>query len=768
MEWIIKPDCDSLGSRCQMNALVNDIRASSSFVIGGVMENSNQKYLSIYDIDANSNVNRAFFYKRIDGASQIGLYLEIKDLDIDYQQNYIFACYNTLNPSTLLNYRMGFLYQPLDTTKALKNLEFSVPAGDSATCLGMNYQNDTSQKVVSIHYSLWDHVLQKNRLVYIESKLSGYDDNMINPPTVFQHIAINSYPSTPNNIYLSVAFNHNIRIRYAIGTMAGPLYTSKTAGVIFSIEDYQECFDPLSFSPVLMSYSVIYEPVTIHVPQFTLSQQSGLDLIIKYEFLDDLVIKEDLRDKQAKYNSTTSCNLPRRLDLQYISDLNASRLNNECYYESDTCDLAIAYYAFSRCQENIELTFQIVSQNNTKEIFIEKNSTTSLQEHHLSLSRQDLNFEPLKVYNLTVRAIFYLDSFEYAVNQDIWFLFQFKSCQQEVKDSLTIKPNSYKYSIAHDKLIINYLEVNAALLPTCGDFQHQVQLDNGNPSKSISIDPIKYNLIVYSQEINDVGNFTVKIVVYINNLLKNQPVINIIEEYEIKINLIEFNNAPYFQTKKLENQVAVSGQQKIYTLPEVLDWEDDSYQIILVTQALETFTNLIHKKLVFSPQDQHVGVYIVKIKVAEINDQSFSNTYSFKLYVEKGERIQQQQNQEINGTQVSSYNLYNPQTDTWSESVTSLYSGDDKIVKQYLKVKIASISSTGEMTLLFDSQMMIPNNYALTLNDSLSILLVQSSKKYKVDYSINSFQGQIMKLQLKFPIDTKYISATQVTQIYIT
>eukprot|EP00347_Sterkiella_histriomuscorum_P006619 403352077 len=672
INWIIRSDCASQGAQCQMNTIINEIRGvtSQSLIIGGVMEDANDKYLSIYDINSNSFKQQAFYYQRKDGSNEKNVDISIQEMEVDYQDGYVFACYNAVNPSN--------------------DKEFILPTGDDATCIGMNY---LSSKRISMFYSRWDNALSQHRVEYIFSTLAQYNTEGLNPPTTVEHYAVAQYPNTASNIYISIGFNKNQRMRYVIGTMPGRVFTSKTASVIFSLENYDECFAPESFSSVSIPSTVIYEQILTSVPSFNLITINQADSVAYFEELKSIFVKDDLRVKQGKYNSTPSCNQPNRLNLKYVLDINASRFNNECYYESNTCDLQIAYYALSSCSENIAMTFQFVSQNNTEEILFSKNSTTSSQEQYLSLSRTELqNFESLKFYSITVRAIFYLDNFEYAVSSD-----------------LTVKSNDVK----------------------------------------------------------DIGNYTLVVQLFFDNHLDINPPSNFIGDIEIGLNINEFNNAPYFSTKQLENQIAVSGQQKSYNLPEVLDWEGDSYQIVLESKALEIFTNLIDKKLVFSPQDQNVGVYKVKIRVQQLNDKSASNTYSFKLSVIKGEQNQQNQNPELNGIQVPSSALYNSETDTWSESASSLYSGDDKIIREYLKVKIAFISSTGETTLLFDSQMMIPNNSALTLNDSLSILLVQNAKKYKVDYSITSFQGQMMKVQLKFPIDTKYISVTQVPQIYI-
>eukprot|EP00347_Sterkiella_histriomuscorum_P021141 403335099 len=546
-----------------MNALVNEVRGTltgSSFIIGGVMEDQNGKYMSIYNFDSEANQQRAFYYKRKDGGNEKSVTIAIQGLEVDYQDDYIFACYNAEDPTIHKNVRLGYMFQPVASSSTLQNLEFKLPTGDDATCIGMNY---------------------------VGAK--------INPPDVFEHISIAQYPNTAQNIYTSVAFNKNIRMRYVIGTMPGRVNPSQIASVIFSLDNDDECFAPQNLSQASIPFTFIYEQIVTDMPLFIFDLINQASSTKYFEEQKNIVVKNDLR-----------------------------------------------------------------------------------------------------LY-----------------------------CFQEIKETMTFMPNSYQYSIYHDRLLITYLGINSTLLHTCGTFHHQIKLKQNNldPPFFISVNQSTFQLTIKSIDVNDIGNYTLVVTLYFdNNLINNQPT-KYIGEFEIQLNVNKFNNAPYFQTKQLENQIAISGQQKTYNLPDILDWEEDRYLIILESKDLEIFTNLIDKKLVFSPQNKDVGVYKVKIKVADINDQSLSNTYTFKLTVQKGEPNQQIQNPEINGIQVPSSVLYNSESDTWSESATSMYSGDDKIIKQYLQVKIASISSTGEMTLLFDSQMKIPNKYSFTLNDSLAILL---------------------------------------------
>eukprot|EP00347_Sterkiella_histriomuscorum_P013505 403364459 len=302
--------------------------------MGGVMEDETGIYLSIYDIDFKGDVQKAFLYKRIDQSNDQGYQITIKDLEIDYQQSYIFACYNG-NSATLQNARIGFLYQPIDSSKTSKNLEISLATGDTAACLGMGYLNNN--KVITMFFLRWDSTQQKNRIQYIGSGLSGYDTEGTDPPIrVDLQYSFEQYPSTALNHYRSAAFNKNFRIRFVIGTLPG--------------------------------FINIYELITSSGSLFPLGQISLADKNSYYEILNEIVIKEDLRVNQISYSD-----------------------------EKQDC-----YYALSDCKELINLTFQIVSRNDTKQIYFSKNTTTGAQEHYVSFARNDLEkLEPLKIYNLS-------------------------------------------------------------------------------------------------------------------------------------------------------------------------------------------------------------------------------------------------------------------------------------------------------------------------------------------------------------------------------
>eukprot|EP00347_Sterkiella_histriomuscorum_P006227 403353579 len=575
--------------------------------------------------------------------------------------------------------------QNLNVIWGIKSIELDYINNYIAGC----YHTSANDRM-GVIFQQWGTTVFKN----YELVLNGDKDTSTGITTLGVNY-LTHLPISTSVFYDSTVYMPDVKLSYTLGHMTSPTY-STYASFIFALDDDNRNCD--------YTYSE--------------SNESGV------------AINEDLRKYQIQYSNTQgNCNLAGKLGLQSVNGTYAFSERVDCYYEQEFCDMPIATYALKSsdlytCLESQTVNFQFLQSNDTSIIFANKNISGS-NEYSLSLNRSDLvstsNIIALKKYEIMVRASFYYpDDFQFAVDSSIKFQLYYKSCYQEVKDSLYFNAQDQNYYIGGEELQFLYMFEQSTV--TCGSYTAFTQTTPTNTF--ITVHPIYKSVSIQTNDVANAGTYFINIQVnFVNNMIYDPPDLNI-TTYTIKIVAKAFvkNNPPYFSTGQLLDQTVTSGTQRKYKLPEVIDWENDDYVITLMSTSIQSFTTLIGDEFVFNPSSIYVGVYKVEIKLTQKKDTSLQNIYRFKLTVLKQTSTSDPNQDGVEQeNEVQSSDLYNPETDAWSDSKYSVFSGDDKIIKDYLKAKISYISGTGEMTIIFDKQMMIPTNYSFTLNDRRDI-----------------------------------------------
>eukprot|EP00347_Sterkiella_histriomuscorum_P020250 403338521 len=673
--WMRSIDCD-LGDTCKIQSTLFDSRLANSFLAGGSYEDANKNYLTIYGFtDFDNPVLHRWLYKAANDQPNKNVLWGIRSIEWDFVNNYIAGCYHTFS-----NNRIGMIFQQWGTT-VFKNYELDLN-NDEAVCHTPNFMQAGNQ--TALFYQRYISSTQVRRFEYFVIPASEYTQT-VTAITTLGLGYLTYMPVSTTVWYDNTVYKPDIKLSYTLGHMTSPTYSTYASFIFAFIEDNRQ-----------------QNPFPAGIKQIV--QEPGSTLTSLYSEELGVEINEDLRKYQVKYSNTQgNCNLAGKLSFQYINGTYAFSERIDCYFEEEFCDMPIATYALQSsdlytCQEQLTVNFQFLQKNDTSIEFASKNLTGG-NEYSLSFNRTDAaqtsNIEQLKKYEIMVRAsLYYPDDFQFAVDSSITFQLYYKSCFQEVKDSLYLNTQEQYYLIGNPELSFLYLIEQATL--ACGSFSQVIQI---NPSSTfITANQISKSISIQTNDMAHAGTYYVNIqLTFLNHLYYDPPDYNI-TYYTIKIIAKAFvkDNPPYFSAGQLEDQVVISGTLKKYKLPEVVDWENDDYLITLMSTSVQSFTTLIGDELVFNPSSIYVGTYKVEIKLNQKNYTSLQNAYRFKLTVLKSTTSSDPNQDGVEQeNKVQSSDLYNPETDTWSDSKSSVFSGDDKIIKEYLKAKISYISATG-------------------------------------------------------------------------
>eukprot|EP00347_Sterkiella_histriomuscorum_P010957 403374290 len=252
-------------------------------------------------------------------------------------------------------------------------------------------------------------------------------------------------------------------------------------------------------------------------------------------------------------------------------------------------------------------------------------------------------------------------------------------------------------------------------------------------------------LLIYTNQESYLGTYNITILTYFSK--PYGVVANFTYSFELVVipsSAQRVNIAPYFETS-LKNQTINVGASMFYTLPRTFDQNGNSIIIDYHLGVAQLFTDIIDNQgngiLIFNPKKEHIGDYAVEIWLKDDHPtQPLTTKYKFGIIV-------------VGGNGSFSY-----------ENITD----EERFASQTqfigtIRAKIKRIDYKGVMLILFDTNIKIPPNYVVRLNESLEINLQQNgNKKLKTNYSIENMKGNKMTVQLYFEspanISNNYVS----------
>ena len=88
--------------------------------------------------------------------------------------------------------------------------------------------------------------------------------------------------------------------------------------------------------------------------------------------------------------------------------------------------------------------------------------------------------------------------------------------------------------------------------------------------------------------------------------------------------------APYF-SPDLTDQFLIPGTASSYTLPQVVDYYNESVSIQVLQGQSMVFTNFYNNTFYFAPNTSDIGTYQIKIKLTDTS--GVSSTYLLNMTV---------------------------------------------------------------------------------------------------------------------------------------
>eukprot|EP00347_Sterkiella_histriomuscorum_P024003 403332642 len=214
------------------------------------------------------------------------------------------------------------------------------------------------------------------------------------------------------------------------------------------------------------------------------------------------------------------------------------------------------------------------------------------------------------------------------------------------------------------------------------------------------------------------------IVLKVTNNIGNYYITNtaILQIYPSQSYSVVNKGPPYF-LQELKDQNVRAGESKVYIMPSYKDFDDTTVNIKVDLGRANSFTRFTNNQFTIKPWDGdqiiQQGIYVIKIQLTDSNKFPLSQYYSFKIIV--GDPIY-----------------------------------DENPIDQYTPIPfIESISNQGEVLILFNQEMIIPENFWLFNENQLDLKLIRINQNeeqdlFKFQWQINNFQSKFMTILITF------------------
>eukprot|EP00347_Sterkiella_histriomuscorum_P020610 403337151 len=530
------------------------------------------------------------------------------------------------------------------------------------------------------------------------------------------------------------------------------ILNSKQSGFVETIIDEYICFKLFTDQTLQgqQSFQDLITYTAISTTSVTYDTQN-LNLIIQYlPFSGTSFYAHITQAIREAYPDTYYCD-------NYAGDISifhtpsqkvADNVTIECVlFDKDVCS-QVAQYKISECYDRFPLYFELRDYANNTNAYTTKK--LFVPTYKLDISSVDFGkkVEIGQVYHVQVHAYVSIKGVQYRTNDFIDFYVTFTGCDDKVKFLQNMFIPSQQYFMGDGLKVFNMTPPIYSLPDCVQDIKYTFVSNKNIHNEFLDFKQKLYSFDLESKDINLVGK-TISIDVTCKlTTLYNITSPKLIVGYRFAVSFLDpqlKNQAPYF-SQKLQDQTCICTMTRTYILPSVLDKENDMYfiqsdvpPIVAQFAKFDYTTNVI----TITPQPQHEGKYLIKMKIIQVNNWSLFNDYSFTVTVV-------------------------PYSDKMAEKFEKDQNKESAVAN--LKAKIQKISTAAIVTVVFEQEMDTPPSKSQLeiLSNTLAIYLKSDYLgEIQLEFQLLSFKDDTLLLKLSFPFDRGLISQESQDEVEI-
>eukprot|EP00347_Sterkiella_histriomuscorum_P015990 403354921 len=307
------------------------------------------------------------------------------------------------------------------------------------------------------------------------------------------------------------------------------------------------------------------------------------------------------------------------------------------------------------------------------------------------------------------------------------------SCGATVISTTAISDYTYKLK---DSILYIPLTVFTESKGYCGPFVYTsyingvLQLTNNY----ITFDTTNSRVWVYAYQSSAIRTHTITI--------RGTLPLGLWSEISFQVTILPNNLEPPLFQKSLQALYVVEiPNRKVFTLPDIEDFDNDNYTVSYKLHEARQFIVVDYPYMAIQAQQQFLGMHTIEITLTDNNPVPLSFTYTLLIQIKEDEKKQIIINDDFDNSKFQ-YDL-------------DLYDKlKNKKLNNTLNATITYISMTGDVQVKFSQQILSYDNLT-NLYESKGIILELQNKNSKstnrvTNYNIQSIDGQYMWLKVYF------------------